>query len=67
MSDSIPTSIDGKQRARVAAGEAYIPPEKVQRMGGAKKLYAMMGKVRQARTGSTKQGRQINPERFMPA
>lgn len=67
MSDSIPTSIDGRYRARVAAGEAYIPPEKVKRVGGAKKLYAMMDKVRQARTGSTKQGRQINPERFAPA
>jgi hypothetical protein len=67
MSDSIPTSIEGRHRARVAAGEAYIPPENVKRVGGAKKLYAMMDKVRQARTGSTKQGRQINPERFVPA
>jgi hypothetical protein len=34
---------------------------------GAKQLYAMMNKVRQARTGTKKQGKQINPRQFMPA
>jgi hypothetical protein len=38
----------------------------VQAAGGAKKLYAMMDKIRQARTGSKEQGKQINPSKFMP-
>jgi hypothetical protein len=33
---------------------------------GAKKLYSMMDKIRQARTGTKKQGKQINPDKFMP-
>jgi hypothetical protein len=33
---------------------------------GAKKLYAMLDKVRKARTGNPKQGKEINPEKFMP-
>lgn len=65
MSDSIKTSIEGKVPARIANGEAYIPPEQVKRSGGAKKLYAMMDKVRKARTGSKKQGKQINPNKYM--
>jgi hypothetical protein len=66
MSDSIKTTIDGKQPARIADGEAYIPPHAVQQRGGAKNLYNMMNKVRKDRTGSTKQGKQINPNKYMP-
>lgn len=67
MSDSIKTTIDGRHPARIANGEAYIPPEQVKRSGGAKNLYAMMDKVRKARTGTKKQGKQINPNKFMVA
>ena len=66
MSDSIKTTIDGKQPARIADGEAYIPPHAVQQRGGAKNLYNMMNKVRKDRTGTTKQGKQINPSKYMP-
>tara|TARA_R110000772_G_scaffold1566_9_gene5365 strand:- start:11919 stop:13427 length:1509 start_codon:yes stop_codon:yes gene_type:complete len=66
MSDSIKTTIEGKQPARIADGEAYIPPEVVKQRGGAKNLYNMMNKVRKSRTGTTKQGKQINPNKFMP-
>lgn len=66
MSDSIPTSIEGKQPARVADGEAYIPPEVVKKVGS-KRLYAMMDKIRQARTGTKKQAPEVNPRQFMPA
>jgi hypothetical protein len=55
QADTVKTSIEGKQPARVAHGEMYIPPETVKRMGGAKKLYAMMDKVRAQATGSKKQ------------
>jgi hypothetical protein len=67
MSDSIKTTIEGKQPARIANGEAYIPPEVVKQRGGAKNLYAMMDKVRKERTGTKKQGKQINPSRYLPA
>ena len=66
LSDSIPTNIDGKQPARVADGEAYIPPETVAKIGGgdpkkgAKKLYAMMDKIRQQAHGKTTQQRKVN-------
>jgi hypothetical protein len=67
MSDSIKTTIDGKQPARIADGEAFITPEQVKRNGGAKKFYAMMDKVRTSRTGTKKQGKQINPSKYLPA
>lgn len=72
MSDSIPTHIDGKEKALVANDEAYIDPRMVKRIGGgdtksgADKLLAMMQRIRKARTGNPKQGKRINPEKFMP-
>ena len=33
---------------------------------GARKLYAMMDEIRKARTGSTKQGKEIDPGKYMP-
>lgn len=75
MSDSIPAVIKGAkpQRAALAQGEFVIPADVVSHLGngstdaGAKRLYSMMDKIRMARTGSKKQGRQINPTKFMPA
>lgn len=49
VSDSIPATIAGKQEARVARDEVYMPPEAVRRAGGAKKLYALMDKAHKAR------------------
>jgi hypothetical protein len=63
MSDSIPTTIEGREKARVADGEAYIPKDVVRKLGGPEKLYAMMDRVRKARTGTAKQGKEINPHR----
>lgn len=65
MSDSNRTTINGRQPAAVADGEAYLPPRQVQNMGGAEKLYAMMDKIRKDRTGSPKQGKQINPNQYV--
>jgi len=65
QADTVKTSIDGKQPARVAHGEMYVPPETVKRMGGAKKLYAMMDRVRQQATGSKKQIKPVNLRRAM--
>jgi len=73
MSDSIPATIEGKQQARLADGEFVIPADVVSHIGngsskaGSKRLYAMLDKVRKARTGHTKQGKQINPNKYMPA
>jgi len=73
MSDSIPATIADKQPARLADGEFVVPADVVSHLGngstkaGAQRLYAMMDKVRKARTGTTKQGKQINPNKYMPA
>jgi hypothetical protein len=65
QADTVKTSIEGRQPARVAHGEMYIPPETVKRMGGAKKLYAMMDRVREQATGSKKQIKPVSLKRAM--
>ncbi|MFZ4599657.1 MAG: hypothetical protein ACOYNN_13515 [Terrimicrobiaceae bacterium] len=73
MSDSIPATIGGRQPARLADGEFVVPADVVSHLGngstdaGAKKLYAMMDKIRKARTGKKKQAPAVNTGRFMPA
>jgi len=72
MSDSIRANIEGTQEARLADGEFVIPADVVSHLGngsskaGAKQLYSMMDRVRKARTGNPKQGREITPTKFMP-
>jgi hypothetical protein len=72
MSDNIPATIANRQPARLADGEFVIPADVVSHLGngsteaGAKKLHEMMNSVRQARTGNPKQGKKINPSKFMP-
>jgi hypothetical protein len=60
QADTVKTSIEGKQPARIAHGEMYVPPATVKRAGGAKKLYAMMDKVRKQATGNKKQIKPVN-------
>jgi hypothetical protein len=73
MSDSIPARIGAKQPARLADGEFVVPADVVSHLGngstdaGAKQLYSMMNKVRKARTGNPKQGKQIQPRKYLPA
>jgi hypothetical protein len=72
MSDNIPATINRRQPARLADGEFVIPADVVSHLGngsteaGAKQLHAMMDKVRKARTGNPKQGKQIKPQKYMP-
>jgi len=72
MSDSIRANIEGSQEARLADGEFVIPADVVSHLGngsskaGAKQLYSMMDRVRKARTGNPKQGREIKPTKLMP-
>jgi len=71
MSDDIPATIANKQPARLANEEFVVPADVVSHLGngsseaGAKVLYKMMDRVRQARTGNKKQGKQINPEKYL--
>ena len=72
MSDDIPATIANRQPARLADGEFVVPADVVSHLGngsteaGAKKLHHMMDSVRKARTGNSKQGRQINPNKYLP-
>ena len=70
MADEIPSSIDGEQPAALSHGEFVIPADVVSHLGngnsdaGAQKLYEMMDRIRQARTGTTEQGKEINADEF---
>jgi hypothetical protein len=72
MADKLPAQIGNDQPAALSHGEFVIPADVVSHMGngnsdaGAKKLYQMMDKIRMARTGNKKQGKRINPDKFMP-
>lgn len=71
MADKVPATIDGREPARLSDGEFVIPADVVSHLGngnsdaGAKNLYSMMDRVRKARTGTTKQGTEINPQEYL--
>jgi len=73
MADLVPATIDGNQPAALSDGEFVIPADVVSHLGngnseaGAQQLYSMMDRVRTERTGTTKQGPEINPMQMMPA
>jgi hypothetical protein len=73
MSDNVPANIEGVQEARLANDEFVVPADVVADIGngsssaGAKKLYAMMDRIRKARHGTTEQPPEIEAERLMPA
>ena len=73
MSDDIMLPITGTPDiAAVSPDEFVVPADVVSGLGngstsaGARQLYSMMDKVRDARTGKTAQPRSINPARMMP-
>ena len=73
MADTIPATIDNKDPAALSGGEFVIAADVVSGLGngnsdaGAKELYNMMDRVRKARTGTTQQGKQIDPRQMMRA
>jgi hypothetical protein len=73
MADEIETSIDGEQPALLSHGEFVIPADVVSHLGngnseaGADKLYKMMDRIREARTGTKEQGKEINADKFLAA
>jgi hypothetical protein len=76
-SDSIPAIIDGgtngQQRARLSTDEFVVPADVVSHLGngstkaGAETLYAMMNRIRDDRTASKSQPKDINPRKYVPA
>lgn len=72
MEDKLDATIDNKQPAKLSHGEFVVPADIVSHLGngnseaGATRLYEMMDRIRKARTGTTKQGKQINPNKFLP-
>jgi len=73
LSDDIPATIGGKQPARLADGEFVISSDVVSALGGgstdsgAKKLYAMMDRIRKNAHGTKRQIRAINDKKILPA
>ena len=73
MSDEIVATIDSDQPARLSDGEFVVPADVVSHIGngssnaGAKKLYAMMDRVRMARGGTTTQPPKKNMDKLLPA
>lgn len=72
MADEIPATIEDTEPAALSDGEFVIPADVVSHLGngnsdaGAKMLYSMMDRIRQARTGRKEQGRKINPNKYIP-
>ena len=72
MADKVPATIDGTQEARLSDGEFVIPADVVSHLGngnsnaGATTLHSMMNRVRTARTGNGQQGKEIDPNQFIP-
>ena len=73
LSDSIPATIGNRQPARLADGEFVISADVVSDIGGgsskagAKKLHAMMDRVRQSAHGTKKQVKKINDRKVLAA
>jgi len=73
MADKVPASIEGRQPALLSDGEFVIPADVVSHLGngnseaGAKVLKEMLARIRKQRTGTDKQGKQINPDGMLPA
>lgn len=72
MADEIPANIEGREPAALSDGEFVIPADVVSHLGngnseaGAEVLYAMMDRIRKARTGRKEQGKQIDPIKMLP-
>ena len=73
LSDEVCAQIDGGRPARLADGEFVVSADVVSALGGgstecgAKKLYAMMDRIRRQAHGTKKQMRKVNEKRALPA
>lgn len=72
VSDDIPATIADKQPARLADGEFVIPARIVSELGngsteaGARKLYAMMDRIKKARRNTKDIAADTKTDRFLP-
>ena len=70
--DLIRGSIEGEEELRVSDGEFIVPADVVSGIGdgssdaGAKRLYAMLDRVRQTRTGTNKQPSRVDEQEMLP-
>jgi hypothetical protein len=73
LSDSIPAQIEGGSPAALADGEFVVSSDVVSALGngstdaGARKLYAMMDRIRTKAHGSKKQVRKVPEKQVLPA
>lgn len=73
MDDMIPATLEGEQDVVLSDGEFIVPADVVSGLGngssdaGSKRLYDMMERVRQLRTGQSEQPKQVSPEKMLPA
>ena len=73
VSDSIPATIGGHQPARLADGEFVIPARIVSELGngstdaGARKLYAMMDRIKKTRSQAKNIAADTKAEKHLPA
>jgi len=70
MADQIPANVGGDE-VRLSDGEFVIPADVVSHLGngnsnaGAAQLHRFMDNIRKERTGNSKQGKEINPNKFL--
>ena len=73
MADQVPATVDNVEPAALSDGEYVIPADVVSHLGngnsdaGAKVLDKFLLRVRKERTGNDKQGKQIDPNKLLPA
>ena len=73
MDDMVPAKLEGEQDVLLSDGEFIVPADVVSGIGngsseaGSQRLYDMMDRVRQLRTGMTEQPDDIPVEQMMPA
>tara|TARA_R100001440_G_C2515058_1_gene118318 strand:+ start:349 stop:1377 length:1029 start_codon:yes stop_codon:yes gene_type:complete len=73
MDDMVPAKLEGEQDVLLSDGEFIVPADVVSGLGngstdaGSQRLYDMMDRVRELRTGMTEQPDDIAAEEMMPA
>ena len=73
MDDIVPAKLEGEQDVLLSDGEFIVPADVVSGLGngstnaGSQRLYNMMDRVREFRTGMTEQPDDIDAEEMMPA
>ena len=73
MDDMVPAKLEGEQDVLLSDGEFIVPADVVSGLGngssesGSQRLYDMMDRVRELRTGMTEQPDDIPAEEMMPA